>query len=416
MPTSSDHSIAIRFEEVTKYYRLHAGQSGLGSRLKRLAGRAVATPNDLFLALRDVSFEVPQGQTLGIIGPNGAGKSTILKLTSSITDPSLGRVAINGRLSSLIELGAGFHPDLTGRENVYLNGVILGLSRQQIRQRFDEIVDFSGIEEFIDVPVKRYSSGMHARLGFAVAAHVEPEILLVDEVLAVGDTAFQFRCLSKIRQLVDEVGCTVVFISHNMDTVQGLCERVMWLDHGVIQDDGSPERVIESYLIHEEKQQLGGSIREVAPGPLEIDAVTLRNSQHLATVEFASGDEVIVELHYVARQPVVRPIFSIGIRDPRSSLICLATMLIDGAVPVRLTGCGTVSCHFSGIALMPKAYQIWGSVRDAQGLVDLVPWQHLSSFRVTTTPHGLVTNGNPVSISHLKKDASIYVPYEWIIR
>lgn len=416
MPISSDHPVAIRFEEVTKHYRLHAGQSSLGSRLRKLAGRADANPSDLFLALHEVSFEVPKGQTLGIIGPNGAGKSTILKLICGITDPSAGRIAVNGRLSSLIELGAGFHPDLTGRENVYLNGVILGLSRRQIRQRFDEIVDFSGIEEFIDVPVKRYSSGMHARLGFAVAAHVQPEILLVDEVLAVGDTAFQFKCLSKIRQMVDEAGCTVVFISHNMDTVQGLCERVMWLDRGVIQDDGSPERVIESYLIHEEKRHLGSSIREIAFGPLQIDTVTLRNGQNLATAEFASGDDIVVELHYTARQPVIRPIFSIGIRDPGSSLICLATMLIDGAAPERLAGSGAVSCHFSGIALMPKAYQIWGSVRNDQGLADLVPWQHLSSFRVTTTPPGLATNGNPVSISHLKKDAPIYVPYEWVIR
>lgn len=416
MPISSDHSVAIRFAEVTKHYHLHAGQLRLGSRLRRAAGRADTNPGDLFLALNEMSFEMPKGQTLGIIGPNGAGKSTILKLISGITDPSAGQVTVNGRLSSLIELGAGFHPDLTGRENVYLNGVILGLSRRQIRRRFDEIIDFSGIEEFIDVPVKRYSSGMYARLGFAVAAHVEPEILLVDEVLAVGDTAFQFKCLSKIRQMVDEAGCTVVFISHNMDTVQGLCERVMWLDHGVIQDDGSPERVIESYLIHEEKQQLGSSVREIADGPLQIAAVTLRNDQNLATAEFASGDAIVVDLHYVARQPVVRPVFSIGIRAPGSALICLATMLIDGAAPERLTDSGIVSCHFSGIALMPQVYQIWGSVRDDQGLADLVPWQHLSSFRVTTTPHGLVIGSDSVSISHLKRDAPLHVPYEWKIR
>jgi ABC-type multidrug transport system ATPase subunit len=200
------------------------------------------------------------------------------------------------------------------------------------------------------VPVKRYSSGMYARLGFAVAAHVQPEILLVDEVLAVGDTAFQFKCLSKIRQMVDEAGCTVVFISHNMDTVQGLCERVIWLDRGVIQDDGRSEQVIEAYLIHEEKRQLDGSIREVVSGPLQIDTVTLHNGQNLATAEFASEEDIVVDLHYVARQPITRPVFSVGIRDPGSSLICLATMLIDGAAPERLADSGIVRCHFSGIA------------------------------------------------------------------
>lgn len=198
-------------------------------------------------ALKDVSFEVKRGEVLGVIGLNGAGKSTLLKLLSRITEPTYGRAVLRGRVGSLLEVGTGFHPELTGRENTYLNGAILGMNRAEIRSRFDEIVDFSGVEKFIDTPVKRYSSGMTVRLAFSVAAHLNPEILLVDEVLAVGDTAFQNKCLGKMRS-VAKAGRTVLLVSHNMPAIRTFSERCILLDSGAIAEDGSPSHVVSTYL------------------------------------------------------------------------------------------------------------------------------------------------------------------------
>lgn len=200
-----------------------------------------------FWALEDVSFQVNRGDSLGIIGHNGAGKSTLLKILCGIMKPNKGRIKVNGKLSALIEVGAGFHPDLSGRENIFLNGLILGMSRQEIKQKFDEIVHFSGLEDFIDTPVKRYSSGMYARLGFSVAAHVNPDILLVDEVLSVGDWTFQRKCAEKMEQLIRS-GATIVFISHNLRAVTSLCNKCILLEHGKVVRTGSAEEVVKYYL------------------------------------------------------------------------------------------------------------------------------------------------------------------------
>jgi lipopolysaccharide transport system ATP-binding protein len=213
-----------------------------------LAGgrRAGGETTEEFWALRNVDFEVRRGEVLGVIGRNGAGKSTLLKILSRITEPSEGRVTINGRVASLLEVGTGFHPELTGRENIYLNGAVLGMSRAEVRRQFDAIVDFAEVEKFLDTPVKRYSSGMYVRLAFAVAAHLQPDILIVDEVLAVGDAEFQKRCLGKMRQVAGG-GRTVLFVSHNMSAVTMLCQRAMLLDRGLIQHVGSPTAVVGSY-------------------------------------------------------------------------------------------------------------------------------------------------------------------------
>jgi lipopolysaccharide transport system ATP-binding protein len=213
-------------------------------------GRAIVSGDTVeeFWALKDVSFEVKRGEVLGIIGHNGAGKSTLLKIVSRITEPSEGRVTIRGRVASLLEVGTGFHPELTGRENIYLNGAILGMSRGEIRKKFDEIVAFAGVEKFLDTPVKRYSSGMYVRLAFAVAAHLEPEILVVDEVLAVGDAEFQKKCLGKMDEVSRREGRTVLFVSHNMSAIEALCPRSIGLAAGVIVFDGNTNRAIDHYL------------------------------------------------------------------------------------------------------------------------------------------------------------------------
>ena len=248
--------IAIRAENISKQYniaKLKKKHDTIGERignsLTSVFGRSGQRHNssETFLALNDVSFDIKQGEIVGIIGHNGAGKSTLLKILSNITEPTRGRAEICGRVGSLLEVGTGFHPELTGRENIYLNGAIIGMKKEQISSRFDEIVAFAEIGKFLDVPVKRYSSGMYVRLGFAVAAHLEPEILLVDEVLSVGDAAFQKKCLDKIISAA-RGGQTVLFISHNMIAVNSLCKRVIWLKGGEVVEDGQSSDIVRKYL------------------------------------------------------------------------------------------------------------------------------------------------------------------------
>jgi lipopolysaccharide transport system ATP-binding protein len=287
--------IAIRVENLSKQYRigrlqerhdtlrdsLMAGLQGVGQRLSSIVhppssdGDGRRTTNDEFVwALRDVSFEVRRGEVLGIIGRNGAGKSTLLKILSRITEPTSGRAEIHGRVGSLLEVGTGFHPELSGRENIYLNGAILGMRKAEIEHKFDEIVAFAEIEKFLDTPVKRYSSGMYVRLAFAVAAHLEPEILLVDEVLAVGDLLFQQKCLGKMDDIAKE-GRTVLFVSHNMIAIRSLCSRALLLESGCLSFDDSSERCISAYINRLENARAGAWAQDRRPdSPLIIRRVS----------------------------------------------------------------------------------------------------------------------------------------------
>ena len=247
--------IAIRTEHLSKLYQIGRAQvrhdtlrDALADRLKQVGRRpSPHDPANHLWALKDVSFDVNRGEVLGVVGRNGAGKSTLLKILSRITEPTEGRAEICGRVGSLLEVGTGFHPELTGRENIYLNGAVLGMRRREIEQRFDEIVAFAEIDKFLDTPVKRYSSGMYVRLAFAVAAHLEPEVLLVDEVLAVGDAAFQKKCLGKMSDVAKE-GRTILFISHNLVAMQSLCDRAIWINEGRMVDEGSTSQVVSNYL------------------------------------------------------------------------------------------------------------------------------------------------------------------------
>jgi lipopolysaccharide transport system ATP-binding protein len=239
--------VAIKIEGVGKRYAV--GKQKDSSLRGSLGGllKSAASKGEDFWALKDISFEVNKGEVIGVIGKNGAGKSTLLKVLSQITKPTEGRIEINGRVASLLEVGTGFHPELTGRENIYLNGTILGMSRKEVKAKFDEIVEFSGVEKFIDTPVKHYSSGMYVRLAFAVAAHLEPEILIIDEVLAVGDAEFQKKCLGKMKD-VAEKGRTVIFVSHNMAAVEKLCTKCFLLNHGELEFSGTSSETISKYL------------------------------------------------------------------------------------------------------------------------------------------------------------------------
>jgi len=307
---------AIRFEHVSKVYRLGESRRSLREAIAR-TGRALvhAQPKDTrdFWALRDVSFEINRGDALGIIGPNGAGKTTSLKLLSKITQPTSGVIHVDGRVSALIELGAGFHPDLTGRENVYLNAAILGLSKGEVDRRFDSIVDFAGLEQFIDTPVKRYSSGMYVRLGFAVAAHVEPDVLLVDEVLAVGDAQFQQKCAERIREL-QQRQTTIVFVSHNLYLVRSVCNKGLFIHNGKIHAEGGIEPVIRAYdnWCHQETIKSASIHPEEADAlqtepAITINTVVLNRQNGQAQDALNYSDNVEISVQYVANQPIHRP-------------------------------------------------------------------------------------------------------------
>ena len=254
---------AIELTHVTKVYRKYSGKqfATLKSALLQRSILRDLQPNETFPALTDVSFSVPRGSTYGVIGRNGSGKSTALKLVAGITKPTSGTVHVNGRISALIELGAGFHPEISGRENVYINGIMLGLTKRQIHERFDEIVEFAELQEFIDAPVKTYSSGMYMRLGFAVAIHVDPDVLLVDEVLAVGDEGFTHKCLDKFSEFRRR-GRTILLVTHSLNLVERFCDEALWLDEGHAMAHGDPKRVVDAYLTaveHTEEQQLAAA-------------------------------------------------------------------------------------------------------------------------------------------------------------
>jgi lipopolysaccharide transport system ATP-binding protein len=318
--------------------------------------------NQFLWALRDVSFELEKGQSLAIIGPNGAGKSTILKILARITRPTSGKTEINGQLSALIELGAGFHPDLTGRENIFLNGTILGLSHQEITRRFDEIVDFSELERFIDTPVKRYSSGMTVRLGFAVASCIEPEILLVDEVLAVGDTSFQQKCLRRIRSLIDQ-GTSIIFISHNLYIVQAACNTAIYLKNGMVKQYGPVKNVIGYYEqdLHQERALKFEGLHDISQkdgeeDSLEITQVELLRVDESLTSEFPSDKPVQIRISYNAYRTLGRVQVSVFIVRSDGLVCCMMRTKLDNFDVCVESGQGVVSLYLEPLQLVGGTY------------------------------------------------------------
>lgn len=305
----------VRVESLSKQYRLGGRESAYDT-LRESIVEAVRTPfkrlrgdnGNSIWALQDLNFEVAPGEVLGIVGRNGAGKSTLLKVLSRITQPTTGRVELFGRVASLLEVGTGFHPELTGRENIYLNGAVLGMKRVEIDSKFDQIVEFSELEKFLDTPVKRYSSGMYMRLAFAVASHLEPEILIIDEVLAVGDAQFQKKCLGKMSNVATQ-GRTVLFVSHNMVAVQSLCQRAIWLDRGRIVNEGPASEVVADYLTSGTASQLDEVWDDIATAPGN-DIVRLHSIRVRA--EDGSSDALtkktpfLIEIEYWNRQPGAR--------------------------------------------------------------------------------------------------------------
>jgi lipopolysaccharide transport system ATP-binding protein len=313
---------------------------------------------DIIWAVKDVSFEMKKGEVLGLIGGNGAGKSTLLKILARITDPTSGRAEIHGRMSSLLEVGTGFHQELTGRENVYLNGTILGMKKREVDRKFDEMVDFSGIEKFIDTPVKRYSSGMKVRLAFAVAAFMEPEILLVDEVLAVGDATFQTKCIGKMSE-VSRQGRTIIFVSHNMAAIEHLCQRVILLEKGMVKLDTDPSHAISEYFesisSYAKIKDLAKVPRKVGYSPV-IQKVEFLNQKGNAVSTVQSGDPLTVRIHYkhsdILKDPYFGLIFEtlVGVK-----VFWVQSKMQKGPLP-DLADAGIIDCKIPRLPLLAGTY------------------------------------------------------------
>jgi ABC-type polysaccharide/polyol phosphate transport system ATPase subunit len=372
---------------------------------------------DEFWALDDVSFEVRRGETLGIIGPNGSGKSTILKMLNGIYMPDNGKIEINGRVGALIEIGAGFHPMLTGRENIYVNGAILGMDKEEMDEKFDDIVEFADIGDFIDTPVKFYSSGMFVRLGFAVAVHCEPEILLVDEVLSVGDMSFQKKCADKIDELMS-LNKAIIVVSHSLYRIESMCQRAIWLNKGHEVKQGPTIDVINAYLnAQDQNSHIGDDHGDKKfteqSAPVVIDRVELANPEGTVTNGFAVGEGMTVRIFYTANQRIERPLFNIRIKQDGRGILD-AAMLIDGYTIDWIKGAGCIECHFESLPLTPKAYDVDIFVRNKNGMVDLAEMSTYARFNVIDKLVMNIPMEGPYAWTVLRRGSVVYTPYKWV--
>lgn len=352
----------IVVDHVSKKYRLYRERNASIKAAVMRGGRAKV---DIFWALEDVSFEVEQGSTTALVGANGSGKSTMLKCLARILRPDKGSVTTTGKLSALLELGAGFHPELSGRENVYLNGAILGLSKKELQARFDDIVDFAGIGEFIDEPVKNYSSGMYVRLGFSVAINVQPDILLVDEVLAVGDEAFQRKCLERFAEL-KRAGKTVIIVTHSMASVLNMCDHAVWFKKGHLLADGEPRQVVEAYtgsiVLDDHRPAETGD--RWGSGEARIERVELVDHNGLSTNRVFTGEPVTVRLWYATSEPVARPVFGVSLQTLQGVVVSAPTTKESEVVPEKIDGEGWVDLRLGHFPLLPGTYDITASLTD----------------------------------------------------
>lgn len=390
---------AIWFDGVSKKFILHRERARSFQELALNLFRRNNGSHEEFWALQDVSFTVERGETVGLIGPNGAGKSTVLKLISRIIEPTSGQIRVSGRLGALLELGAGFHPDLTGRENIYLNGSILGLSQAQIRRKLDDIIAFAELDRFIDVSVKHYSSGMYVRLGFSVAVHADPEILLVDEVLAVGDAAFQRKCLDRINHLRQQ-GVTILFVSHSTETVRAICSRALWLNDGWLVADGSAESVVTRYLDHSWTAEESGlkagdeNAHRWGSGEVRIVGIRLLDGSSREEQLFQIGEPLTIEMRYRAEKRVERPVFGLAIHRSDGMHITGPNTQFAGREIPWVEGEGVVQYTVSSLPLLEGAYYISVAVHNWEdtGIYDY--HDRLYPFRILPSEgerYGIVT-------------------------
>ena len=400
MPTSSDPPFTstinlfitmsepiISVENLSKCYKI-GRHNAKGDGLRHVLEQAVRAPfswmnsenraerakTEDFWAVRDVSVEIQRGEMVGIIGRNGAGKSTFLKLLSRITEPTSGKISLRGRVASLLEVGTGFHPELTGRENIFLNGAILGMSRVEIKNKFDEIVAFAEIDKFLDTPVKRYSSGMYVRLAFAVAAHLEPEILIVDEVLAVGDAEFQKKCLGKMEDVSAKEGRTVILVSHQMPAIQNLCTKCIMMDKGRLIMQGATDDIVNSYMSKGAELANDGLVdREdrSGKGEVRITSIELRDEQGAVITEAISGNNTILSLGYEVKDGIELGdcVVCVEICKDLKKYFSLSSALVDTR-PLRMSGKGRLDFRIPDWPLMGGKYHVNFFVGSKEGVQD----------------------------------------------
>jgi lipopolysaccharide transport system ATP-binding protein len=391
---------AITVDHVSKRFRLYNERAG--SLKEMITKRQGARYND-FWAVDDVSLEVPHGSVYGLVGHNGSGKSTLLKMMANIHQPTRGAIATDGRISALLELGAGFHPDLSGRENIYLNAAILGLPRREVDRIYDDIVEFSGLSEFIDSPVRHYSSGMFVRLGFSVAVHVEPQILIVDEVIAVGDEEFQRRCFDHLYKLRNS-GVTIVMVTHSLNLVRQMCDRAAWLDHGKLMAEGAAVDVVHEYV---EKVDIAEKARleeldraRAAAAAAEEDAARpiggpSERSVALGEIEVLDGEgrsnrifqtfgPMTVRVHYECRQPIEAPLFSMNVASQSGVLVAWPGMQPTHERGELVEGRGHVDYRIPSLVLGPGEYSLTVAAHDHDGTAVLDKKERVVTFRVAT--------------------------------
>jgi len=387
----------VLFQNVSKKFqrgeRHDSFRDLIPSMVRRMTGRppvGVDPTRREFWALRDVSFEVRPGEALGIIGSNGAGKSTILKLLTKILRPTTGTTELRGRVGALIEVAAGFHPDLSGRENVYLQGAIMGMKRAEIARKFDQIVDFSGVSEFIDTPVKRYSSGMNARLGFAIAAHLDPDVLLIDEVLSVGDAAFEEKCVAHMRTLIAR-GLPLIFISHHLPAVVELCTRTIVLERGQIKFDGNPAEAVGKY-------RSAPPVQHDAPHPLSpiwIKRAELLDYRGEPSNTYRTGDPIAIRVHYETKEPVDAPQFAVDIHRADGLYCAGINTRISGHRVGLIQGGGHIDLTIPSLPLLAGCYLV--SVGILHGSL-MTPYDvHLRAY-----PFSVSSHSRQVGVLHLE--------------
>lgn len=395
MNSSTQNNVAIAVENVTKKFRLHHG--GTRTLKSVVLDLFKASSSRDFSALKEISFSVGKGETLGIIGANGAGKSTLLSLIAGTMAATSGDIKTEGKISSLLELGAGFHPDLTGRENVFLYGAIMGIPRGKMKERFDAIVEFAGIREFIDQPVKHYSSGMYVRLGFAVAVEVDPDILLIDEVLAVGDVSFQRKCIQKMEQFREQ-GKTMLVISHDMHTIQSVSDRILLLDEGGIVGIGKPDEVVSKYQSRSRDRTASGMEREWGTGEVKITGVEFRDKKGNTADTFKWGDTLEAKISYEAARRVEDPVFGFSVSDESGRLIYGNNTQIEKVGIPSIEGKGELVLKLKDLNMSSGTYLFSFSVHSAD---------HMTNY------HRL-DNAFPIAVECEKSfEGCVYMGTEW---
>ncbi len=421
------NDIAIRFNSVCKSYNVrergyrsfHQEISDWiksiivhGKPLEQDTG--LSSPNGIFWALKGVSFEVKKGEALGIIGANGSGKTTILRLLSKVTLPTKGDIDVSGKVAPLIQVGAGFHPELTGKENTYLNAAIMGLSKKEVDKKYDDIVSFAELNGFMDTPVKRYSSGMYVRLGFAVVANIDPDIFLIDEILSVGDLSFQRKCLDTMGKIRKSNKC-IVFVSHNISAVRGLCDRVIWLNKGKIEQEGDPDNVINAYVSYmttkstfiNDTSYVGGKTRW-GTGEARFTKVEVLNAKGVRVDRIHAGDKIVVRLEYEAFQKIDSPTFWIGLMN-KDEIKVFGTYYNKNRVgEYAVNGKGSLSCVIDSLPMRPGPYYVMAGIYGDIGDLAIDRIGRVAEFKIESM------NGNEYDdYNGYGAEGAVNLPHRW---